>query len=333
MTQSSQPPFYSVDFYTVEIYTADPMTHLSETATLRASIAATLIVAATGVGLGLASGSFAVLFEGAYSLADAMMSTLSLTVVSLITSFARPEPMPFSLKDRFNMGFWHLEPMLVALNGLLLMGVATYALLTALASLSTGGKALNFDYALAYAVITVIVAIIMAVGIGKVSRRVGSEILKLDAKAWVMTGSIASALVIAFAVGLLVQGTPWVHLAPYIDPVVLVVICVVIIPLPLQSVRQAMSDILMITPTDLKQRVDGIAASVVEEEGFETFRSYVAKVGRSRQIELYFIVRPDAVARSISAWDALRDNISDKIGGDGPDQWLTITFTEDLDWA
>lgn len=306
---------------------------VSETFALKASIAATLTVAAIGVGLGLASGSFAVLFEGVYSLADATMSVLSLTVVSLITSFARPEPMPFSLKDRFNMGFWHLEPMLVASNGLLLMGVATHALLTALASLSTGGKALNFDYALIYAVLTVVVATVMAVGIGKVSRRVSSEILRLDAKAWVMTGAIASALVIAFAAGRLITGTSWEHLTPYIDPAVLVVICIVIIPLPFQSVRQAISDILMITPVSLKQQVDQIAASVVKEEGFETFRSYVAKVGRSREIELYFIVKPNEPARAISAWDALRDEISDKIGGDGPDRWLTITFTEDLDWA
>ena len=61
--------------------------------------------------------------------------------------------------------------------------------------------------------------------------------------------------------------------------------------------------------------------------------AYVAKVGRGRQIELYFIVPAGWPARALEEWDALRDEIGEAIGGDSPDRWLTIVFTTDREWA
>ena len=58
----------------------------SEQGVLRLSIAVTLFIAVIGVGFGLASGSFSIVFDGVYSLVDASMSGLSLVVVRLITA-------------------------------------------------------------------------------------------------------------------------------------------------------------------------------------------------------------------------------------------------------
>jgi len=56
-------------------------------------------------------------------------------------------------------------------------------------------------------------------------------------------------------------------------------------------------------------------------------------VGRSTQIELYFIVPPGMPPRTIEALDALRDEIGDGIGDESPNRWLTIVFTADESWA
>ena len=47
---------------------------------------------------------------------------------------------------------------------------------------------------------------------------------------------------------------------------------------------------LLITPPDLKEHVDEVARTFTQRYGFTSHRSYVAKVGRGRQIELYFVV-------------------------------------------
>lgn len=304
-----------------------------EQGVLRISIAVTLFIAAIGIGFGLASGSFSIVFDGVYSLVDASMSGLSLVVVKLITSFATSQALPRKLRERFTMGFWHLEPMVLALNGMLLSGVALYALINAISSLLEGGRDLEFGLALIYAVLTVTACAAIAWFEARANRRIRSDFLRMDVKGWIMSASITAALLVAFGIGYAIQGTRWAWISPYIDPAVLAVVCVVIIPLPLGVIRQALSEMFLVTPADLKQHVDAVARAFVARHGFQSYRAYVAKVGRSREIELYFIVPAEAPARDIAAWDRLRDEIGEAIGGDGPDRWLTVVFTGDPEWA
>jgi predicted Co/Zn/Cd cation transporter (cation efflux family) len=88
-----------------------------------------------------------------------------------------------------------------------------------------------------------------------------------------------------------------------------------------------------VTPGDLKLHVDTVAREFVARYGLKSYKAYVAKVGRSREIELYFIVPADMPARSIAEWDALRDEVGEAVGGEGPDRWITVVFTGDPAWA
>ncbi len=300
---------------------------------LRASVFLTLAVSALGIVLGLVSGSYSIVFDGVYALIDASMSLLSLLVVNLINSFARSEQLSRKLRERFSMGFWHLEPMVLALNGTMLMGVAIYAFVTAVGSLLAGGRELDFGVAATYAVVTVVICAGAAFAEWRANRKIRSEFIRLDVKGWIMSASITAALLVAFSVGAAVQGTEWQWISPYIDPLVLAVVCVVIIPIPIGTVRQAFAEIFLVTPPALMQHVASVAEGFAEKHGFASFRTYVAKVGRSRSIEIYFIVPADQPARPISEWDALRDELGILIGDEGPDRWLTIVFTGDPEWA
>lgn len=304
-----------------------------ERGVLRISIASTLFISSLGIAFGLASGSFAIVFDGVYSLIDASMSVLSLLVVNLITSYARSEGLSRKLKDRFTMGFWHLEPMVLGFNGTLLIGIAVYAFINAVSSLLEGGRHLEFDWAIVYAVVTLIACITVATLEARANRRIGSDFVRLDVKGWTMSAGITAALLVAFSIGYAVQGTEWEWISPYIDPAVLAIVCLLIIPLPASTVRQALADIFLVTPPDLMQHVDTVARAFVEKHGFTSYRAYVARIGRCRSIELYFIVPPEAPARTIAAWDGLRDEIGRDVGGEGPDRWLTVVFTGDPEWA
>ena len=305
----------------------------SEQDLLRTSIAVTLFIASIGIAFGLASGSFSIVFDGVYSLVDASMSGLSLMVVRLITSHASSLQMSRKLRERFTMGFWHLEPMVLALNGILLSGVAIYALINAVSSLLEGGRHLEFGIAMVYAALTVTACVSIAVIEGKANRKLRSDFVAMDVKGWVMSASITAALLIAFCFGYAVQGTSLEWVSPYIDPAVLALVCLVIVPLPMSVVRQALADIFLVTPGDLKQHVDAVAQAFVERHGLQSYRAYVAKVGRSREIELYFIVPPQMAAKTIEQWDAWRNEIGEAIGGEGPNRWLTVVFTGDPEWA
>ncbi len=296
---------------------------------LRHSIAATLCIAALGIGFGVLSGSFSIIFDGAYSLIDALMSLLALLVARRIlhdTTGQRRD-------RRFRMGFWHLEPMVLALNGILLSTVAVYAFANAIGLILSGGRRLEFDWAIAYAVVTLLVCVAMFAHERRANRRLGSAFIGLDARSWAMSGAITAALLIAFALGRLLEGGAYDHLTPYVDPAVLALVCLVIAPLPLGTVRQAVSEILLMAPPELVAHVEAVARATAEQHGFVGFETYAAKIGRSQQIEICFVVPAAFGLAGVGTLDAIRDEVGRLIGGESPDRWLTIMFTGDPEWA
>ena len=305
----------------------------SEQSVLRLSIAVTFLLAAAGIVFGLLSGSFAIVFDGIYALTDATMTIVALLVATLITSPTVNGAVGSRLVKHFTMGFWHLEPMVLGLNGILLTGAAIYALINAIGSIMEGGRPLDFGQAIIYAVVTLAVTITMAIIGTRANRTIRSDFVALDAKAWMMSAGLTSALLVAFVVGSLIQGTAHEWLSPYIDPIALALVCLVIIPIPAGTIRQALADILLVTPGDLKNHVDTVAKTIVERHGFLSYRAYVARVGRGRQIELFFIVPEDFPAKKLQEWDDIRDEVGNAIGDEGPDRWLTIAFTTDPEWA
>lgn len=306
---------------------------VTEQSVLRVSIAATVLLAGFGIVFGLVSGSSSITFDGIYALTDASMTLVALMVAKLIATSTTADQPKGRLAQHFTMGFWHLEPMVLGLNGVLLSGAAIYALINAVASLMAGGRDLSFDWAIAYAAVTVCATLAMAWLVFRANRAIRSDFLALDAKAWLMSAGLTAALLVAFVFGYLIEGTSLDWMTPYVDPAVLGVVCLIIIPMPIGTIRRALADILLVTPPALKKHVDDIAQEIVQRYGFASYRSYVARVGRGRQIELYFIVPAGWPARKLEEWDRLRDEIGAAIGNDSPDRWLTIVFTSDTEWA
>ncbi|MEH0076352.1 cation transporter [Pannonibacter sp. Pt2] len=305
---------------------------MTEQSLLKLSIVATIALAFCGIGAGLYSGSFAVVFDGIYSLTDAFMTVLALSVARLIAASAQPKP-EGKLVERFTMGFWHLEPIVLGLTGTLLIGAAFYALINAVDSLKEGGRLIAFDYAIAVTFVTFAVALAMAWFVSRKNRTLKSAFVALDAKGWFMSAMLSAALCVAFVAGYMLLQTKYAWLAPYTDPGILALVCLIIIPMPLANVKQALLDILLVTPPELKQHVDKVAIATVQKFGFSSHYSYVARVGRGRQIELFFIVPQNWPARRLEEWDAIRDEVGRELGGEGHDRWLTIVFTTDEEWA
>lgn len=304
-----------------------------ERSVLRVSTLVSLLLAVLGVVFGIFAGSYAILFDGLYSLIDVGVGLLSLVVAKLIASDSLPGLRSGKLHERFSMGFWHLEPMVLGLNGVMLIGASVYALFSSVSGLLRGGHDLAFGWAIVYAAITFAVSAAVSLIEFRSNRRLQSELVRIDVHGWVMSTAIAGALLVAFVFAYFLGGTRWSWLAPYVDPAILALVCLVLIPLPVPAVRRALSDILLITPVELKRQVDAVAQAFVRKHGLVSYRAYTARVGRSKDIEIYFIVPAQAPARAIAEWDALRDEVADAIGADDPHTWLTVVFTGDLGWA
>jgi cation diffusion facilitator family transporter len=291
---------------------------------LKLSIAVTIVVAVAGVVFGLLSGSLSIVFDGVFAAIDAAMSGLALFVARLVNRVGD--------NRRFQFGYWHIEPMVLAFNGGTLMLLCFYAFLNSVDSFLAGGRQLDFDWAIAYAIAVCIVCFGMYFYERRLNRRIGSDFVRLDAQSWLMSAAITSALLVAFAIAQALKDTQYAALTPYADPVVLALLTLVLVFVPIRTVRRALREILLITPPELDARVRHVMDEVVVRHGFRTYTSYVAKVGRAQFIEIHVAVPPDSRLDNVSAVDAIRREIAAAIGGEGPHSWLTIDFTADPRW-
>ena len=294
----------------------------TEQQALRTSLVAILALAALGIGFGLVSGSSAIVFDGVFSLMDAVMSIVSIAVAGLI---ARSTTV--GLSRRFSMGYWHFEPMVLAVNALMMIAVTVYALVDSVSAILGGGRDIEFGPAIAYAVIVLVLTVVIGTLEYRANRRIDSALVAIDVMGWVMAGGVTAALLVAFTIGLLIDGTRFAWAMPYVDPAVLALVALVLIPVPLGTLRQALAEVALVTPSALRDEAERVARRVVEEEGFTESFVYTAQVGRARRVEATFLVPEDLPARPLADWDRIRQRVTDELGGGDPNHWITVFFT------
>jgi predicted Co/Zn/Cd cation transporter (cation efflux family) len=265
-----------------------------------------------------------IVFDGVFAAIDAAMSGLALFVSRLVSREAD--------NRRFQFGYWHIEPMVLAFNGGTLMLLCFYAFLNAVDSFLAGGRQLDFDWAIAYAVTVCVVCFGMCVYEFRANRRIGSDFVRLDAQSWLMSAAVTSALLVAFAIAWSLSDTRLGYLTPYADPVVLALLTLALVFVPIRTVRKALREILLITPPELDAHVRSVMDAIIARHGFKTYTSYVAKVGRAQFIEIHIAVPTDMRLDNVATVDAIRREIAEAIGGEGPQRWLTIDFTGDPRW-
>lgn len=293
-----------------------------EAAVLRRSLAMTGGVAVTGIVFGLLSGSLAIVFDGVSSSIDAAMTLLALAVARLLAREG---------SRRFQFGYWHFEPMVLALNGALLVLFCFYGFVTAVGDLLTGGRELDFGWAMGYAALATIASVTAYVDERRRNRDIRSELIGLDMQSWLMSAAVSAALLVAFGFALLVVDTPYAWTAAYADPAVLALLSLGLAFVPVATLRAAWRDILQVAPPELDARVAAAAAAAVRRHGLVTHASYVACSGRATFIEIHLVLPAEFPLAGVATLDRIRAEIAEALGPGGPERWLTIAFTGDLE--
>ncbi|UVJ45661.1 cation transporter [Pseudomonas sp. LS1212] len=298
-------------------------THELEQHLLKVSILVTSLMAASGIVFGLYCRSQSIVFDGLFNAIDSSMAFLSLVVARLLVK---------GTGRRFQTGYWHIEPLALALNGSVLLTLCAYGFVNAISSFLQGGHSLVFDGAIVYTAVTALVCALMHQYVRRRNRKVQSELIELDVQSWWMSMSITTALLLAFVVGYVLQDGPYAFLTPYIDPGIMAVLALALMPGPAKTVIKAVSQILKITPSELDGEISRLMTRMSQRYGFEAFTHSALQIGRGFFVEIH-IVLPEAMnAWRVTELDQVRAEIADGIGREGPNRWITIGFTRDRRW-
>lgn len=297
------------------------MPESAERNALRLSVWGTIFFAALGLGFGLTTRSEAILLDGFFSLIAFVMSLLTLRVLRLVTK---------GEDELFHFGYYSFEPLLNTVKGLLILGLCAIALISAIGALFHGGREISLGWAVVYSIVAMIGALLLAAIQTRAAKRTGSPLLEVDARSWRIDGILSGAVLLAFVAAMFLERSQWSHLMPYVDPVLVAVLVLLVIPEPVRIVRDGIGELLFISPEvavqeEVKSRFDELVA------GYQFGKSYLrmVRVGRVSYLLAHVVVSPEFRVGQVEELDEIRRRISAGIQQLHPSWTVDTVFVAD----
>ena len=295
-----------------------------ESRSLRASAWGYLFMALLGGLFFYLAQSEAILLDGVYSFISLLMTFLAQRVSRLVQT-------PYT--DSFHFGFAHFEPMLNVVRILLILAITGFAAVSAIAALLSGGRALNADTAVIYGVVAAAGCLAMAWRQRRASRQATSPILAVDAHNWLIDGMLSSGVAITFLAAYLLRSSPYADWIVYVDPLLVIVMVVLLLPAPLKSLGDNLREVLMQAPspeiqTEIREHIEQAVKPADDEEIFIR----MLPVGRFLYLQVHILLPADAPLRGIGECDSIRERIHEGLKEFHPRLTLDVVFTADERW-
>ncbi|MCP3869648.1 MAG: cation transporter [Gammaproteobacteria bacterium] len=295
-----------------------------EARALRRSAWLYLFMALLGGGFAYLSESEAILLDGVYSFISLLMTFVAQRVSRLVQT-------PYT--DQFHFGFAHFEPILNVIRILLILAVAMFAAISAVMALLNGGRPLNADAAVFYGVLAATGCLIMAWVQGRASKRAGSPILAVDARNWLVDGVLSSGVAVTFLVAFFMKDSAYAHWVPFIDPLLVITMIMLLLPVPLKTFGDNLKEVLLTAPEpELQLKIRGLVEQAYDpgEDGRIFVR--MLPVGRFMYLQVHVLLSPDSPNTAITEYDGVRQRIHEAVKGVHPRLSLDVIFTADERW-
>jgi len=223
---------------------------VAERRALRFSAISASLFAFTGLALGLASGSITILFDSGYSLLSLVLASLSLFALQQARKPA---------DDHYPFGRLTVEPLAVLLKGVVIALVCLFSLVSALWSLTQGGRLVTLDLALMFGVVNVSGCLLTWGWLNRYAKVAQSSLLAAELRQWQMDTWLSAAVMLGFALTWGLTLSPWEHLARFADPVMVLIIAGYFLPMPIRMVKGALRELMFGEP------VGSVRQEVVQE--------------------------------------------------------------------
>jgi cation diffusion facilitator family transporter len=287
---------------------------------LRLSTIGAAVFAVAGIGWGYVAGSQVILLDGVYALVGVLLAGLSLRVARVVQ--AGPTA-------RYPFGREALGPLVVGVQGLVLLGSLGYAVIDAVLVISGGGSETAFGAALAYAVVSAAAALVIWRILMRGSPE--SELVAAEGAQWFAGLLLSVGMFAGFGAALLLEGTSADALVAYIDPAMVIAAAALIAPTPLRMLAQMWRELLEgAPPSDVADPVMEVVRAVSEDEGLPEPTVRMGKLGRKLYVEVDYLV---AEGRwSIAEADHVRRLMMARLREPGRMLWINVELHTDPDW-
>lgn len=275
------------------------------------SIALTGTIGALGVAWGLVTGSQMIMLDGAYSLIGLVVSWLLL----LASALAGSEP-----GGRFPFGRESVTPLVIGVQGFVLLATLAYAAVQSVSTILEGGSEVTAGPAIVYSTITSLVSLGFWWWLRSISG--DSDLLAAETTGWRVGAFRGLAMVVGFVTMGLLARSSWSDAAPYVDPVMVLLTCVLFLHTPIVMVRSTIIELLEGEPHgDIRFAVLASVDTVRGQYGFGHADVRMTKLGPKLYVEVEILVEPDV---TVAVQHHIREDLRTLLDTLPFDLWMNV---------
>ena len=287
------------------------------------SAAMMTLVAVGGLVTGVLSNSQAVMLDGYFSIIAVFIKVLMMATARL----TRRES-----SRQFQFGYWQFEPVVMLIEGIFDLVVVVYAFIVGVSTFLAGGHMMSFSIAIYYAAFFMMADGAFYLYVRKANKKANSYLVHYDNISWLIDAVLASGLLISFVLAWSLQFTPYAAWAVYVDPLIMIVLAVQMVPPAIKILAPAIKQILGVAPKDLHDHVQQVMDRFMMEYQFTDYVSSVQAFGRAKIIEIDILLPVDYPIQNVTDLDQIRNEIDTAIGFRPYEKWVTISFTATKKW-
>ena len=187
----------------------------TERGVLLLSALMSVVVGSAAVTAASITQSKAILLDGLFNLVYFLVALVTVRISALTT---QPDD------RKFPFGYGYFESLVNAGKGLLILGVALFALVDALIALSSGGREILAGPAIVYAVFATLACSFTAWTLRRSLGHLDTPLVRADYENWLINALISSSVLLTFCFLPVARWLGWYQILPYVDSVLVIAV-------------------------------------------------------------------------------------------------------------
>jgi predicted Co/Zn/Cd cation transporter (cation efflux family) len=297
----------------------------TETWSLVLSTVAALALGVVALMVALATGSGAILLDGAFNLCFFVTAPVTLRVARLL---ARPDD------QHYPFGYLHFEPLINLVKGLLILGVGLIALIDAAISLYRGGNEVSAGLALAYAAFATVVCGFVFLALRRARRQTASPLVQGDIENWLVNLAISGGMFAAFCLALILQRAEMAAAARLVDPILVGLVVLLTLGVPIRMAGRGLLALLQRAPAkevvaEIEEQVRGALADLP----MRALYVRVVQPGRTTYAMVHALLGEAEAGLDVRQADALRRGVVAAVAARHAPVIIDVIFTANEELA
>lgn len=297
----------------------------TERGVLIVSALMSLLVGAVAVTAASLTQSKAILLDGLFNLVYFLVALITVRISALAT---QPDD------RKFPFGYAYFESLINAGKGLLILGVALFALGDAVIALLSGGRTIVAGPAIVYALFATLACSGTAWLLFRSRRHNDTPLMRADSENWLVNALISSAVLLTFCTIPLARWLGWHDIVPYVDSVLVIAVVLLCLSVPIKMARGAIRELLnRAPPRAVRQPVQAAIQTALADLPVRQLQIRMVRPGRQLYVMIHVVLPEDYPLINLAALDAIRARLRAAISAVHPNQVTDTVFTADPAWA